>query len=76
MLPEKVALVASSAQATAHPQRITNSIAPTGADRLLGAVVCSGEAAVWMISAFLWVAFWCFKLTLMVGFAVLRIRLK
>jgi hypothetical protein len=76
MLPVNVAPVASRNQVTANIPSIATATTPTGADRLLGAIVCSGEAVLWMISAFLWFAIWGVKLTLMVGFAVLRIRLK
>lgn len=76
MLPVKVAMVASNKQVAANFPSHASSTTPSGSDRLLGAVVCSGEATLWMLGAFLWFAFWGFKLTLMVGFAVLRIRLK
>lgn len=76
MLPVDVGSVANNKQAPANFPSHVSSTTPSGADRLLGAVVCSGEAAFWMLGAFLWFAFWGFKLTLMVGIAVLRIRLK
>lgn len=76
MLPVNVAPVASRNQVTANIPSIATATMPTGADRLFGAIVCSVEAAQWMISAFLWFIFLGGKLTLMVGFAVLRIRLK
>jgi hypothetical protein len=76
MLPVNVAPVASSSKTEANIPSIASSSTPSVEDRLHGAYVCSGEAAYWMIGAFLWFAFWGFKLTLIVGFAVLRIRLK
>jgi hypothetical protein len=76
MPPVQVAPVASRSKVIASIQNTHSSLKPSGADRLLGATVCSGEAAYWMIGAFLWFAFWGLKLALIVGFAVLRIRLK
>lgn len=75
MLPLKAATVARDSQPTVtRPDNASTK--PSKLDRLHGALVCSIEAAWWMMGAFLWFTFWAVKLTLMVGFAMLRLRVK